>query len=54
MSGVADELSQDAREVEEKLRLSDRGMAMDAEEIPHGAQQDPKDDAVGAPAHHDD
>jgi hypothetical protein len=29
-------------------------MAMDAEAIPHGAQQDPKDDAVGAPAHHDD
>jgi hypothetical protein len=54
MSGVADELSQDAREVEEKLRLSDRGMAMDAEEIPHGAQQDPKDDTVGSPAHHDD
>jgi hypothetical protein len=46
MSGVADELSQDAREAEEKLRLS--------EKIPHGAQQDPKDDTVGTPAHHDD
>jgi hypothetical protein len=29
-------------------------MAMDPEEIPHGAQQDPKDDTVGTLAHHDD
>lgn len=53
MSYIEEKLSRDAREKEHKLELSDQGMAMDPEDIPHGAAQDP-DEKVVTPAHADE
>lgn len=50
MSYIEEKLSRDAREKEQKLELSDEGMAMDSPEIPHGAAQDPAEKVV-SPAH---
>jgi hypothetical protein len=54
VTGIAEVLSQHARELQEKTWLSDHGMAMDAEDIPAGAEQDPRHDSVPTPAHHED
>lgn len=54
MASMEEALGKDARETEEKMRLSDHGMAMDADEIPKGAKEDGHEGAGLAPAHRDD
>lgn len=52
MSDLTEKIAQDAREKEAKTELSEDGMAMDADEVPHDSAEDPAETVV-TPAHHD-
>lgn len=46
---VERDLSEKAREKEEQTELSDDGMAMDPEDIPHTANADPDEESTFVP-----
>ena len=53
MASTGQDPAEKAAENEAKMRLSDDGMAMDDEDIPHGGEVDARGRDGLTPAHHD-